>query len=69
LLTTLFTLSYLLAQDDQGAEFTSKSIPLPTGLSWLQKFNAPIGSADKDVQAKLFKHMQLSHQAGVGKVI
>ncbi len=43
--------------------------PLPTNQTWLKKFNAAIGSMDKDDQARLAKEMKLDYQGGVGELI
>jgi hypothetical protein len=43
--------------------------PLPTDQTWLKKFNAAIGSTDKDDQARLAKEMKFNYQGGIGKLI
>jgi hypothetical protein len=43
--------------------------PLPTNQTWLKKFNAAVGSTDKNDQAPLAKEMKLNYHGGIGKLI
>jgi hypothetical protein len=43
--------------------------PLPTDQNWLKKFNAAVGSSNKDDQDCLAKEMKLNYPGGVGEHI
>ncbi len=47
----------------------NRPTPLLTNQTWLKKFNAAVGSTDKDNQARLAKEIKLNYCGGFGKVI
>jgi hypothetical protein len=47
----------------------NRPTPLPTDQIWLKKFNAAVGSMDKDDQALLANEMKLNYHGGIGKLI
>jgi hypothetical protein len=47
----------------------NRPMPLPTDQNWLKKFNAAVGSSDKDDHNCLAKDMKLNYCGGVGELI